>query len=156
MSVAPWNTTGAVTPDSRNPQISVTESQWPGTAPWTRSPTGARPCVRVIEVLADKDSHFKIAGQGRPEITVKAGEPLLLRIEARKSKTWNRDGAVHGFTLLRVKDRAKVPGWDLELQPGMQEFRLTAPSEPGRYEVLCTVICSGDHEGMRMKFLVLP
>ena len=111
---------------------------------------------RIIEVLADKDSHFKIAGQGRPEITVKAGESLLLRIEARKSKTWNRDGAVHGFTLLRVKDHAKVPGWDLELQPGVQEFRLTAPSEPGRYEVLCTVICSGDHEGMRMKFLVLP
>ena len=85
-----------------------------------------------------------------------AGESLLLRIEARKSKTWNRDGAVHGFTLLRMKDRAKVPGWDLELQPGVQEFRLTAPSEPGRYEILCTVICSGDHEGMRMKFLVLP
>jgi heme/copper-type cytochrome/quinol oxidase subunit 2 len=111
---------------------------------------------RVIEVLADQDSRFKVIGQERTEITVKAGEPLLLRIEARKGKTWNRNGAVHGFTLLRVKGRAKVPGWDLELQPGMQEFKLTAPSEPGRYEVLCTVICSGNHEGMRMKFLVLP
>ncbi|HEV2988909.1 MAG TPA: hypothetical protein VG759_10735 [Candidatus Angelobacter sp.] len=111
---------------------------------------------RVIEVLADKNSRFKVIGQDRAEITVKAGEPLLLRIEARKGKSWNRNGAVHGFTLLRAQDRAKVPGWDLELQPGVQEFNLTAPSSPGKYEVLCTVICSGDHEGMRMKFLVVP
>ena len=111
---------------------------------------------RVIEVLAGKNSRFKVAGQDRPEITVKAGEPLLLRIEAHKGKCWNRNGAVHGFTLLRAKDRAKVPGWDLELQPGVQEFNLTAPADPGKYEVLCTVICSGDHEGMRMKFVVVP
>jgi hypothetical protein len=111
---------------------------------------------RVIEVLADKNSRFKVVGQERAEITVKAGESLMLRIEARKGKSWNRNGAIHGFTLLRVKDRAKVPGWDLELQPGVQEFNLTAPSSPGKYEVLCTVICSGDHEGMRMKFLVVP
>lgn len=112
--------------------------------------------ARVIEVLADKDSHFKIAGQSKPEITVKAGEQITLKINARKGKTWNRDGTVHGFTLLRKNDHAKVPGWDLELKPGTQEFTLTAPSEPGEYEVLCTVICSEDHEGMRMKFVVLP
>jgi len=112
--------------------------------------------ARVIEVLADKDSHFKIAGMSRPEITVKAGEPLLLRINARKGKTMNRDGTVHGFTLLRAKDHSKVSGWNLELKPGTQEFSLTAPAEPGEYEVLCTVICSEEHEGMRMKFVVLP
>lgn len=112
--------------------------------------------ARVIEVLADKDSHFKIAGQSKPEITVKAGEQITLKINARKGKTWNRDGTVHGFTLLRKKDHAKIAGWDLELKPGVQEFTLTAPSEPGEYEVLCTVICSEDHEGMRMKFVVEP
>jgi len=112
--------------------------------------------ARVIEVLADKDSHFKMAGMGHAEITVKAGEPILLRVIARKGKTWNRDGTVHGFTLLRAKDHHKVSGWDLELKPGMQEFSLTAPAEPGEYEVLCTVICSEEHEGMRMKFVVLP
>jgi heme/copper-type cytochrome/quinol oxidase subunit 2 len=111
---------------------------------------------RVIEVLADKDSHFKIAGMSHAEITVKAGEPLLLRISARKGKTWNRDGTVHGFTLLRTKDHSKVSGWNLELKPGTQEFSLTAPTEPGDYEVLCTVICSEEHEAMRMKFVVLP
>ena len=112
--------------------------------------------ARLIEVLADKDSHFKIAGMSHPEITVRAGEPLLLRVSARKGKTWNRDGTVHGFTLLGVKDHRKVAGWDLELKPGTQEFSLTAPAEPGEYEVLCTVICSEEHEGMRMKFVVLP
>lgn len=110
----------------------------------------------VIEVLADKDSRFKIPGQKARQIVVKAGEPILLRVDARKGKTWARDGMVHGFTLLRAKDHAKVPGWDLELKPGVQEFTLTAPTQPGEYEVLCTVICSEDHEGMRMKFLVLP
>jgi heme/copper-type cytochrome/quinol oxidase subunit 2 len=112
--------------------------------------------ARVIDVLADRDSHFKIAGQSRPEITVKAGETVTLRITSRKGKTWNRDGTVHGFTLLRARDHAKVKGWDFELKPGTQEFTLIAPSEPGEYEVLCTVICSEDHEGMRMKFVVLP
>jgi heme/copper-type cytochrome/quinol oxidase subunit 2 len=111
---------------------------------------------RVIEVLADKDSHFKMAGMSHAEITVKAGEPILLRVIARKGKTWNRDGTVHGFTLLRANDHHKVSGWDLELKPGMQEFSLMAPAEPGEYEVLCTVICSEEHEGMRMKFIVLP
>ncbi len=112
--------------------------------------------ARVIEVVADKDSHFKIPGQGHAEITAKAGEPLVLRIIARKGKTWNRDGTVHGFTLLRAKDHSKVPGWNLELKSGSQEFTLMVPAEPGDYEVLCTVICSEDHEAMRMKFTVLP
>lgn len=111
---------------------------------------------RVIEILADKDSHFKLPGQKEHQITVKAGEPLVLHIEARKSRTWSRDGAVHGFTLLRAKDHAKVPGWDFELQPGVQTLNVTAPTEPGEYEVLCTVICSDNHEGMKMKFVVLP
>jgi heme/copper-type cytochrome/quinol oxidase subunit 2 len=110
----------------------------------------------VIEVVADKDSRYKVVGQSRAEITVKAGEPLLLRVDARAGKTWNRDGTVHGFTLLRAKDRAKVPGWNLELRPGRQDFTLVAPTVPGEYVVVCTVICSDDHEGMRMKFLVVP
>ncbi|MBZ5491372.1 MAG: hypothetical protein LAO76_10610 [Acidobacteriia bacterium] len=117
------------------------------------------PCFaqgRVIQILADKDSHFKIAGMSHAEITVKAGEPILLRVIARKGKTWNRDGTVHGFTLLRANDHHKVSGWDFELKEGMQEFSLMAPAEPGEYEVLCTVICSDEHEGMRMKFVVLP
>ena len=127
---------------------------WAAFVVFTAVPVIGQP--RVIEILADKDSRFKMPGQSHPEITVKAGEPLILRIEARRGKTWSRDGAIHGFTLLHAKDHTRVPGWDLELQKGKQEFTLTAPTEPGEYVVLCTVICSDDHEGMRMKFIVVP
>lgn len=112
--------------------------------------------THVVEVLADKDSRYKIDGQKVPEITLKAGEPVLLRISARRGKTWNKDGTIHGFTLLRAKDRKKVLGWNLQLHEGTEDFNLTAPLEPGEYEVICTVICSDDHEGMRMKLVVLP
>jgi|SRR5262252_10381522 len=112
--------------------------------------------TRVIEVLADKDSRYKVAGQRQPEITVKAGETVLLRVTARRAHSWNRDGSIHGFSLLRAADRSKVDGWDLLLKPGLNEFSMTAPKEPGWYEVVCTVICSEYHEGMHMKFVVLP
>ena len=121
-------------------------------AGWSR----AEAQVHVIEVTADKDSRYKIAGQRVPEITVRAGEQVLLRVTANRGKTWNRDGSIHGFTLLRAKDRTRVEGWDLLFKPGKQEFLLTAPTEPGEYEVVCTVICSEEHEGMHMKFTVLP
>jgi heme/copper-type cytochrome/quinol oxidase subunit 2 len=112
--------------------------------------------ARVIEITADSDSRYKIAGQRTPEITVKAGEQVLLRVTAHRGRSWNRDGSIHGFTLLRAKDRTKVDGWDLLFKPGKQEFLLTVPNEPGAYEVVCTVICSEDHEGMHMKVTVLP
>jgi heme/copper-type cytochrome/quinol oxidase subunit 2 len=125
-------------------------------APALISPARGSAQVRVIELLADRDSRYKMAGERTPEITVKAGENVLLRVTARRGKTWNRDGSIHGFTLLGAKDRTRVEGWSLLFKPGTQEFLLTAPAEPGEYEVVCTVICSEDHEGMHMKFTVLP
>ena len=119
---------------------------------WGQSPP---PRGRVLEILADHDSRYKMPGQKQPIIAVTAGEPLTLRITARKAKNVNRDGAIHGFTLLRAKDRSPVDGWDFLLRPGMQEFSVAAPAEPGEYVVVCTVICSQDHEGMNMKFVVL-
>ena len=115
-----------------------------------------QPAARVIEILADHDSRFKIAGQKEPVITVKAGEQITLRITAKKAKNMNRLGAIHGFTLLRAKDREPVENWDFLLKPGIQEFTVAAPGKAGQYEVVCTVICSQDHEGMNMKFVVLP
>jgi len=111
---------------------------------------------QVIEVLADHDSRYKIAGMKEPVITVHAGDAITLRITAVKAKDHNRNGAIHGFCLLRAKDRAHVPGWDWELRPGLNQINATAPSEPGEYIVVCTVICSSEHEGMHMKFVVLP
>ena len=112
--------------------------------------------TRIIEITADSDSRYKMTGVRSPEITAKAGEQVLLRITAHRGKSWNRDGSIHGFTLLRAMDRSKVDGWDLLLKPGTQEYAMTVPNEPGAYEVVCTVICSEDHEGMHMKFTVLP
>jgi len=110
----------------------------------------------VIEVLADHDSRYKIAGMKEPSISVHAGQPVMLRITAVKAKDRNRDGSIHGFSLLRAKDRSHVAGWDFLLKPGVQTFMLNAPAEPGEYVVVCTVICSPDHDGMHMKFVVLP
>ena len=124
--------------------------------PWSVWGQSAQSAPRVIEVLADHDSRYKIEGQKQPVITVKAGEAITLRITARKAKNVNRDGAIHGFTLLRARDRSPVDEWDFMLKPGVREFSVTAPTEPGEYVVLCTVICSQDHEGMNMKFVVLP
>jgi len=120
------------------------------------SPPAPGQAAQLIEVLADHDSRYKIAGQKDPVITVHAGEALTLRITAVKAKDHNRNGAVHGFALLRAKDRSRVPGWDLELKPGTHEFPMTAPTEPGDYLVVCTVICSSEHEGMHMRLIVLP
>jgi plastocyanin len=110
----------------------------------------------VIEVLADHDSRYKMDGLKQPIITVKSGEKITLRVTAKKAQGHNRDGSIHGFSLLRAKDRKPVDGWDLLLKPGTQEFHLTAPTEAGEYVVICTVICSQDHEGMSMKFFVEP
>jgi len=111
---------------------------------------------QVIEILADHDSRYKIAGQKSPVITVHASEQIMLRITAVKAKSRNRDGSIHGFSLLRAKDRKPMPGWDFLLKPGLQEFMVSAPSEPGEYVVVCTVVCSDDHEGMHMRVVVLP
>ena len=110
---------------------------------------------RVIEILADKDSLFKIGKQASPTLTFKAGEEILFRITARKAQNRNRDGSIHGFALIRKKDGAKFPDWDLELKAGTQEFTLKVPAEPGEYEIVCTVICSDGHEDMHMKVIVV-
>jgi heme/copper-type cytochrome/quinol oxidase subunit 2 len=119
-------------------------------------PVKAQQAPRVIEVIAGHDSRYKIQGMSKPSITVTANERILLRVTAIRAKQSNRDGSIHGFSLLRPKDHQPVPGWELLLKPGVQEFPLTAPAESGEYQVVCTVICSEGHEQMNMKFIVKP
>jgi len=138
----------------RTGKLGLTAAAGLGSAIWVLALWAQAP--RVIEVLADHDSRYKIAGQKDPVITVHASEAIRLRVTAVKAKDHNRNGAVHGFALLRVKDRSRVAGWDWELTPGLHEFAMTAPAEPGEYVVVCTVICSSEHEGMHMKFIVWP
>lgn len=110
--------------------------------------------IPVVEILADKDSRYKVGGQVSPTLTFKAGQEVQFRITAKKAKTYNRNGSIHGFALIRKRDGAKFPDWDLELKPGTQEFVLKVPDEPGEYQIVCTVICSDGHEDMHMKVIV--
>jgi heme/copper-type cytochrome/quinol oxidase subunit 2 len=108
---------------------------------------------RVIQVTADEDGKFKMAGQkGKPVMTVKPGEVIKLRITSNKGTDWEKDGAVHSFTINALKDQ----GWDLRLKSGTQEFTLAAPSEPGEYMVECMVRCGKTHDDMKMKLVVAP
>ncbi len=124
--------------------------------PAASTPRGsAQTQPRVIEILADHDSLFKIGKQASPTLTFKAGEEIQFRITARKAHSLNRNGSIHGFALIRKRDGAKFSDWDLELKPGTQEFVLKVPAEPGQYEIVCTVICSDGHEDMHMKVIVV-
>src|ERR1700675_3424437 len=69
--------------------------------------------IRVVEILADKDSRYKIGRQTSPTLTFKAGEEVQFRITAKKAKTHNRNGSIHGFARIRKKDGTKIPHWDL-------------------------------------------
>lgn|SRR5690242_16766925 len=109
--------------------------------------------VHTINLLADRDSTFRLVGADTSELNLVAGEPVLLRVEARKAKSMNRDGSVHGIVLLD-RDRKPVPGWDLLFKQGVQEVQLTAPAEAGNYEAVCTVICSAAHEHMKLRVVV--
>jgi heme/copper-type cytochrome/quinol oxidase subunit 2 len=113
-------------------------------------PRVARGAPKVINVTADKDNRFKIPGQTKPVITVKANEVIRLRITAHKATEWDKDGTVHSFTIKELKDQ----GWDLRLKEGVQEFTLVAPGDPGEYLIECTVKCGDGHDDMRMNLVV--
>lgn len=108
--------------------------------------------ARVVNLIADHSSTFRVDGPNPSELDLLAGEQIRLHVEAHKARSMNRDGSVHGLVLLD-SHRKPVPGWELMFKPGVQEIPLTAPAEPGMYEAVCTVICSTDHE--RMKFRVV-
>ena len=102
----PRKTTGAVTPDSRRPQITVTVSQWPGAEPWTRSPTGPRPWVRVIAVLAPLSS-TKTSRRGSIPAACRR-KARLFRWTSGLSRSW----AWRSFFLrviLSLRKRARSP-----------------------------------------------
>jgi len=106
---------------------------------------------RLIEITATKDAKFKVAGQKDPVTTVKPGEVLRLKITAQKGPEFEKDGAVHSFTIKELKDQ----GWDLRLKEGVSEFVLVAPVKPGEYLIECTVKCDPKHhDDMKAKLIV--
>jgi heme/copper-type cytochrome/quinol oxidase subunit 2 len=109
---------------------------------------------RVIQIIADKDNMFKIAGQKtkQPVITVKAKEVIKFQITShlRDNEFVQKDGAQHSFSIKELKDQ----GWDVRLKEGMNEFVLVAPSKPGEYKIECTIKCGKGHDDMNMKMIV--
>ena len=105
---------------------------------------------RVIEVIADKDNRFKVPGESKPVIRLKAGEKVVLRITSHFGGEKARDDSVHSFVVKKLRDQ----GWDLRLQEGTEDFTLVAPKSPGEYEVECTVKCGPGHDDMKMKLIV--
>jgi len=116
-------------------------------APTCRSQSNSATEARVIELTADKDSRYRQGEKISPTIEVQPGQALILRILAVRAKTVARDGSIHGLALLD-KNLDPVPGWRFFLHPGVQEFAVSAPTEPGKYHAVCTIICSDNHEGM--------
>jgi heme/copper-type cytochrome/quinol oxidase subunit 2 len=107
---------------------------------------------RVIQLTADHDNKFKVAGQKDPVITVKAKEVIKFRITAHKGTETDpqHPGCVHTFTIKELKDQ----GWDVCLKEGMNEFVLVAPSKPGDYKIECMSKCGKGHDDQNMKMTV--
>lgn len=110
---------------------------------WAQAP-------KTYEVLADGDNVFKVPGQKKPVITVKAGQVVKLKIVGKKGTEMAKDGSVHSFTINALKDQ----GWDLPVKEGVNEYTVVAPAEPGEYVVECAVKCGNGHEDMKMKLVV--
>lgn len=108
---------------------------------------------RVIELTAGHDSRYREGLKVAPTIEARPGERLILRITAVRAETVARDGSVHGLALLDKNSQA-VPGWRFFLHPGVQDLEVSAPTQPGRYTAVCTVICSDGHEGMGFTLVV--
>jgi heme/copper-type cytochrome/quinol oxidase subunit 2 len=114
-----------------------------GSLAWGQTP-------KAYEVVADGDNEFKVIGQKKPVITVKAGQVVKLKIIGKKGPEVGKDGSVHSFTINALKDQ----GWDLLIKEGINEYTVVAPAEPGEYVVECTVKCGNGHEDMKMKLVV--
>lgn len=105
---------------------------------------------KIWAVVATKDQTFVVKGEKKPVITVKAGQPVHLRITAEKAAEMAKDGSVHSFTIKQLADL----GWNIRLKEGTQDYTLTAPSTPGEYVIECAVKCGPGHADQRMKLVV--
>lgn len=105
--------------------------------------------ARTVEIIADKDNTFKLAGGNGP-LTLKAGEVVTFKITSLFGGEKARDGAVHSFVVRSLRDK----GWSVRLKEGVQEFTLTAPSA-GKYLIECTVECGKGHDSMNMQMVVV-
>lgn len=107
--------------------------------------------AKVWEVVAAKDATFRVVGQKKAVITVKAGQVVKIRVIGEKGPEFDKNGSVHSFTINDLKDQ----GWDVQVKEGANEFTLVAPAA-GEYEIICAVKCGQGHDDMKMKLVVTP
>lgn len=116
-----------------------------GSIAWSQAP-------KAVEVIAGNDNTFKVTGQKKPVITVKAGQVIQLHVIAKKGQEWAKDGSAHSLTINSLKDQ----GWDLPVKEGSNDFTVVAPSTPGEYTIECAIKCGQGHEDMKMRLVVTP
>ncbi len=88
---------------------------------------------RVVEITARR---FAFAPA---EVTLKAGEPVVLRVRS--------EDVTHGFF-------QRALGMDATLEPGKSVDLPVTPTKPGRYTVICDHFCGSGHGNMKMTIVV--
>ncbi|HSI47019.1 MAG TPA: cupredoxin domain-containing protein [Ideonella sp.] len=94
---------------------------------------GAQPGPRVIRIVARRFQYEPA------EIALKAGEPVLLELQALDF--------THGFNVPALNVRA-------DLLPGQIVKLEIRPTAPGRVDFLCDNFCGNGHEEMSGRFIV--
>lgn len=89
---------------------------------------------RVIEIKAKK---FQFSPS---EITLKKGEPVILRLSS--------EDRTHGFLLKPLKI-------DTDITPGKATDIAVTPESSGQYLVICDHYCGTGHGNMKMKLTVV-
>ena len=108
--------------------------------------------ARTVELIADKDNKFKLAGGQKGPLTLKSGDVVKFRVTSFFGGEKAKDGALHSFVVRKLRDND--PAWSIRLKEGVQEFTVTAP-KPGNYLIECTVECRPGHDNMNLKMVVV-
>jgi plastocyanin len=108
--------------------------------------------ARTVELIADKDNKFKLAGGQKGPLTLKSGDVVKFRVTSFFGGEKAKDGALHSFVVRKLRDND--PAWSIRLKEGVQEFTVTAP-KPGNYLIECTVECGPGHDNMNLKMVVV-
>jgi cytochrome c oxidase subunit II len=114
--------------------IALSISSWQNKTPVLVRQANASEQPRVIEIRARE---FKFLPS---EITLKKGEPVILRLSS--------EDRTHGFFLRALKI-------DTDITPDKTTDIAVTPKYSGQYTVLCDHYCGAGHGRMKMKVTVI-
>jgi cytochrome c oxidase subunit 2 len=84
----------------------------------------------VIDIAAD------MAGFDQPEIRVKVGEPVTIRLTSLDTSAHTDGGGKHQWAVAEL-------GLDIVAQPQSSNFATFTPDKPGEYTFYCDICCGG-------------